>query len=89
MIGSSSYRSPDVLPIAGTSCRYRFCRALRTCWTSANTSSAANATEATASGSATDRLAPPNEKALGVMRRWAGSEGLKFEFWSEGALVLE
>ncbi len=32
--------------------------------------------------------APPNEKALSVMKRWAGSQGLKFEFWSEGALVL-
>ncbi len=31
--------------------------------------------------------APPNEKALGVMRRWAESEGLKLGFWSGGVLV--
>ncbi len=32
--------------------------------------------------------APPNEKALGVMRLWAGQEGLRFKFWSKGELVL-
>jgi hypothetical protein len=33
--------------------------------------------------------APPNEKALGVLRRWANQEGLRLEFWINGALVLE
>jgi hypothetical protein len=33
--------------------------------------------------------APANEKALGVMRRWAGREGLRLEFWNNGALVCE
>ena len=32
--------------------------------------------------------APPNEKALGVLRRWAGQERLRLEFWSNGALVF-
>jgi hypothetical protein len=31
--------------------------------------------------------APPNEKVLGVMRRWAEPEGLKLEFWREGVLI--
>lgn len=33
--------------------------------------------------------APPNEKALGVLRRWADREGLRLEFWAEGSLVVE
>ena len=32
--------------------------------------------------------APPNEKALAVMRLWAGREGLKFGFWRAGVLVI-
>ena len=32
--------------------------------------------------------APPNEKALCVLRRWAGQEALRLEFWDNGALVL-
>jgi len=31
--------------------------------------------------------APPNEKALAVMRLWAALEGLKFGFWRAGVLV--
>lgn len=31
--------------------------------------------------------APPNEKALGVLRRWADQEALRLEFWGDGALV--
>jgi hypothetical protein len=33
--------------------------------------------------------APPNDKALGVLRRWAAREGLRLEFWCNGTLVLE
>lgn len=33
--------------------------------------------------------APPNEKALGVLRRWAGQEGLRLEFWCNGKLLVE
>lgn len=33
--------------------------------------------------------APPNDKALGVLRRWAGREGLRLEFWADGTLLLE
>ena len=33
--------------------------------------------------------APPNDKALGVLRRWAGREGLRSEFWADGTLILE
>jgi hypothetical protein len=33
--------------------------------------------------------APPNEKALGVLRRWAGREGLRLEFWSDGGFIIE
>jgi len=33
--------------------------------------------------------APPNDKALGVLRGWAGREGLRLEFWANGTLVLE
>lgn len=32
---------------------------------------------------------PPNDKALGVLRRWAGREGLRLEFWADGTLILE
>ncbi|AGA28826.1 PcfJ domain-containing protein [Singulisphaera acidiphila] len=32
---------------------------------------------------------PPNEKALGVLRRWAEQEGLKLAFWSQGILVRD
>lgn len=33
--------------------------------------------------------APPNDKALGVLRRWAGREGLRLHFWGNGALIVE
>ena len=33
--------------------------------------------------------ASPNEKALGVLRRWADQEGLRLKFWVEGTLVVE
>jgi PcfJ-like protein len=32
--------------------------------------------------------APPNEKALGVMKLWAEREGFKFGFWRAGVLVI-
>jgi PcfJ-like protein len=32
--------------------------------------------------------ASPNEKAIGVMKLWAGREGLKFGFWRAGVLVI-
>jgi hypothetical protein len=33
--------------------------------------------------------APPNDKALVVLRRWAGREALKLKFWSNGILIFE
>ncbi len=35
------------------------------------------------------RNATPNDKALGVLRVWAGREGLRMEFWNNGALIVE
>jgi len=33
--------------------------------------------------------ATPNDKALSVLRRWAGQEGLRLDFWADGTLLLD